>query len=245
MLRSRRNSSAPGPNGIPNTIWKRCAVLKEHLYRVIKRVWTIKEIPSSWQCATVRLFHKEGPADNPGNFRPIALSNCEGKIFFGLISQCAQQHMIKNKFFDHRLQKGFMPGVSGCLEHTTLLTEALRDAREHQRSICISWLDLRNAFGSVHHSFVLFALWHYRFLEFIRQLFRSYYGFLRIVVDVPACFRTKPIHFAIGVFQGCTLSPVLFNIVIQLALDMLEQRMHQSFAYQLACNPQITLLASA
>ena len=59
MLRSRRNSSAPGPNGIPNTIWKRCAVLKEHLYRVIKRAWTIKEIPSSWQCVTVRLFTKK------------------------------------------------------------------------------------------------------------------------------------------------------------------------------------------
>ena len=38
---------------------------------------------------------------------------------------------------------------------------------------------------------------------------------------------------------------MLFNIVIQPALDMLEQRMHQSFAYQLACNPQITLLTSA
>ena len=190
-------------------------------------------------------FHKKGLADNPRNFRRIALSNCDGKIFFGLISQCAQQHMIKNKFFDHRLQKGFMPGVSWCLEHTTLLTEALRDAREHQRSICISWLDLRNAFGSVRHSLVQFALRHYHFPEFISSLIRSYYDFLRIVVDVPTCFRTKPIHFAIGVFQGCTLSPVLFNIVIQLALDILEQRMHQSFAYQLACNPRITPLTSA
>ena len=90
-----------------------------------------------------------------------------------------------------------------------------------------------------------FALRHYHFPEFIRQLIRSYCDFLRIVVDVPTCFRTKPIHFAIGVFQGCTLSLVLFNIVIQLALDMLEQRMHQSFAYQLACNPQMTLLTSA
>ena len=79
--------------------------------RVIQRVRTIKEMPSSWQCATVRLFHKKGPADNPGNFRPIALSNCDGKIFFGLINQCAQQDCIKSKFFDHRLQRGFMPGV--------------------------------------------------------------------------------------------------------------------------------------
>ena len=92
-----------------------------------------------------------------------------------------------------------MPGVSGCLEHTTLLTEALWDGHEHQRSICISWLDLRNTFGSVRHSLVQFALRHYHFCELIRKLIRSYYDFLRIVVDVPTCFRTKPIHFAIAV----------------------------------------------
>ena len=69
--------------------------------------------------------------------------------------------MTKNSFFDLRLQKGFLPGVSGCIEHTSLISEALRDARSHQRSICVSCLDLRNAFGRVRHSLIQFALRHY------------------------------------------------------------------------------------
>ena len=65
------------------------------------------------------------------------------------------ENMLKNSFFDRRLQKGFLPGVAGCLEHSALLADEIQDARFHQRAICISWLDLRNAFGTVQHSLIL------------------------------------------------------------------------------------------
>ena len=131
--------------------------------------------------------------------------------------------MTKNSFFDLRLQKGFLPGVSVCTGHTSLISEALRDARSHQRSICVSWLDLRNAFGSVRHSLIQFALRHYFFPRHFQQLVFSYYESLVAMVEVPDVFETSPFHFGIGVFQGCTLSPLLLNIVIQLLLDSLEK----------------------
>ena len=132
--------------------------------------------------------------------------------------------MIRNSFFDLRLQKGFLPGVAGCLEHSSLLTEALRDARSCKRSICISCLDLRNAFGSVRHSLIQFALRHYQFPVHYQRLIHAFYNHLLALVDVPEDFQTQPFHFAIGVFQGCTLSPLLFNLVVQLLLDSLEQK---------------------
>ena len=80
-----------------------------------------------------------GPMDNPANFRPIALSNCEGKIFFALLWKAMLENMLKNSFFDKRLQKGFLPGVAGCPEHSALriLADAIQDARSHQHAICI------------------------------------------------------------------------------------------------------------
>lgn len=245
VLRSRRNSAAPGPNGIPNAIWKRCKCLQEILYSIIRRIWKSGKIPPSWQCATIRLFHKKGATDDPANFRPISLSNSDGKIFFALVSKAISQHMIRNNYFDRRVQKGFLPGIAGCLEHSSLLSEALRDARAHQRSICISWLDLRNAFGSVRHSLILFALEHYQLPPFVCRIVRSYYECLTVMVDVPGTFRTPSIHFAIGAFQGCTLSPVLFNIVIQLALDTLEQPDNLSFGYCFSSDEDTVILNSA
>ena len=242
VLRSRRNSSAPGPNGIPNTVWKRCPCLHRPLYSIMRRAWSCKSIPTSWQCAAIRLFHKSGPTDDPTNFRPIALSNCDGKLFFALVSKAVLRHMIRNSFFDMRLQKGFLPDVSGCLEHSSLLSEALRDARAHQRSICISWLDLRNAFGSVRHSLILYALQYYGFPDHFIQLIRNYYEHLSVVVSNPGHFCSKSMHFALGVFQGCTLSPVLFNIVLQLALDSIERK---QCGYQFSSDPDTVLQSSA
>ena len=182
VLRSRRNASAPGPNGLPNSIWKRCPCLHTPLYNIIRQVWKSCRIPPDWQCAAVRLFHKSGPSDNPANFRPIALSNCEGRIFFALLGKVMLRHMTKNSFFDRRVQKGFLPGVAGCLEHSALLSDALRDARSNQRSICISWLDLRNAFRSVRHSLLLFALQHYGFPDHFVSMVCSYYDHLSVVM---------------------------------------------------------------
>ena len=153
------------------------------------------------------------------------------------------QNMLKNSFFDQRLQKGFLPGVAGCLEHSALLADAIQDARSHQRAICISWLDLRNAFGSVRHSLILFVLRHFGFPEHFIHLIHSYYDHLSVIVDIPGLFTTRSFHFALGVFQGCTLSPILFNIIIQLALDVLEK--HQSFCFTFSCDQETSLLSSA
>ena len=155
--------------------------------------------------------------------------------------------MTRNSFFDLRLQKGFLPGVAGCLEHSALLSEALRDARTHQRAICVSWLDLRNAFGSVRHSLIQFALRHYGLPPHFQRLVFDYYERLFAIVDVPGEFQSKPFHFAIGVFQGCTLSPLLFNIVIQLLLDILEKPDLQSSAagYRFSSLKDCSLLSSA
>ena len=155
--------------------------------------------------------------------------------------------MTRNSFFDLRLQKGFLPGVAGCLEHSALLSEALRDARTHQRAICVSWLDLRNAFGSVRHSLIQFALRHYGLPPHFQRLVFDYYERLFAIVDVPGEFQSKPFHFAIGVFQGCTLSPLLFNIVIQLLLDTLEKPDLQSSVagYRFSSLKDCSLLSSA
>ena len=152
--------------------------------------------------------------------------------------------MLRNSFFDKRLQKGFLPDVAGCLEHSSLLSDALRDARAHQRSICISWLDLKNAFGSVRHSLIMiiFALQYYGFPEHFIQLVRSYYDHLSVTVVVPGILSTNAIHFALGVFQGCTLSPTLFNIIVQLALDSVEQK---QCGYEFSSDPETVLQSSA
>ena len=107
VLLSRRNSSAPGPNGIPNTVWKRCQCLHQPLYSIVRRVWSSTNIPASWQCAMIRLFHKSGSTNDPSNFRPIALSNCEGKVFFSLVSKQSCGTCSGTRFLTSASRRGF------------------------------------------------------------------------------------------------------------------------------------------
>ena len=62
---------------------------------------------------------------------------------------------------------------------------------------------------------------------------------------MPEVFQTQPFHFAIGVFRGCTLSLLLFNLVVQLLLDSLEQKAHSTFAYSISSIDESSLLTSA
>ena len=63
-----------------------------------------------------------------------------------------------------------------------------------------------------------------------------------MVVAVPGILSTSAIHFALGVFQGCTLSPTLFNIIVQLALDSIEMK---HCGYQFSSDPETVLQSSA
>ena len=244
-VRRARNGSAPGPNGIPYVVWKYCPSLKRRLYTICQKVWSTGKTPSSWSQAVIVLFHKSGTTSDPTNFRPIALSNCDGKLFFSLLSKSFTSYMIRNEYFDKQTQKGFLPGISGCVEHACISQEALRDARRHRRSICFAWVDLRNAFGSVRHMLVQHCLRRYHFPSHVCKLILNYYERLLAKVSINGGM-THTFHFAVGVFQGCVLSPALFNICFQPLLDALHHKAQTNgWSYTLKSNPSVQRDTSA
>ena len=61
---------------------------------------------------------------------------------------------LKNGYIDTSVQKGGIPGIPVCLEHTGVVTQLLREARENKGDLVVLWLDLANAFGSMPHKLV-------------------------------------------------------------------------------------------
>ena len=220
-LRRKRNGSAPGSDGLPYLLYKNCPRLRSLLFRVIRRVWRERSIPRLWQLASIILLAKSEKVEDPAEFRPIALGNVGGKLIFTLVQRRLMAHMLGNKYLDRCLQKGFIPGVAGCTEHGELLFRALRDAKASHRGICVTWVDLRNAFGSVRHSLIRFALKWYKVPEEIVTLIMNYYDGLaaRVVADD---WQTPWFAYEIGVFQGCTMSTILFNMVFNLLCEMYQ-----------------------
>lgn len=199
-----------------------------------------------WAQAFIILLKKGSPfedLDKVSEFRPIALASTAGKIFLTVVADRLQRFMVRNSYIERVAQKGFLAGVPGCVEHTFVLYEALKEAKEHTRQIVVSWLDLANAYGSVRHNLIRFALDWYHVPKQVQALIFDYYEKLMAKIATKN-WTTGFFLFDIGVFQGCVLSAILFLCVFQLLLDFLRP-LEEKEGYEFKIVKGIRMLAKA
>ncbi|CAG9568639.1 unnamed protein product [Danaus chrysippus] len=81
-----------------------------------------------------------------------------------------------------------------------MLSESLKDARKSERQITVCWIDLENAFGSIQHELMLFALRWYNFPPLVRDMIASYYSKLRFSI-ITKEGPSKSLSYNVGLFQ--------------------------------------------
>jgi hypothetical protein len=91
---------------------------------------------------------------NPANFRPITLESVPLKVFTSCLRNKIFTFLVENNYIEHNIQKGFTPNIAGTLEHTAHMAHIINTARIKQRSVVITLLDLKNAFGELHHNLI-------------------------------------------------------------------------------------------
>ena len=137
---------------------------------------------------------------NPSNFRPIALTSCVSKVFASLVKRRWLVYMVNNSFLNTATQKASVDSVPECSEHHLKLLTILREAQRSQKSVCVGWLDLANAFRSVHY-LIAFSLAHYHAPQQMIQLVSELYSGLSAVISTKS-WTTVPIHLLLGLYQG-------------------------------------------
>lgn len=95
-----------------------CERLKRSLWRLLKVAWRKDYLAERQPDAEGCFIPKEENSTNIKQFRTISLLNVEDKIFFGILAKRLTTFMLDNNYIDNSVQKGGVPGVSGCLEHT-------------------------------------------------------------------------------------------------------------------------------
>ena len=80
-----------------------------------------------------------------------------------------------------------------------------------------------NAYGTVPHNLTLYALRHYKSPEWLIEYMLKYYDEL-IVREVTIDWKSNWFYYILGLFQGDPLSVVLFLIVFNLLLDLLQDQ---------------------
>jgi hypothetical protein len=75
-------------------------------------------------------------------------------VFTSCLRNATFSFLASNKLIEHEIQKGFMSNLSGTLEHTAQMANIINKARIKERSLVITLLGLKNAFGEVHHNLI-------------------------------------------------------------------------------------------
>ena len=110
------------------------------------------------------------------------------------------------------------------------LTFLMKDAKLHQRSIIITLLDLKNAFGEVSHNLISSALRHHHVPEQFIGIISNIYRLSQISVSVGKEL-TPLISVRRGVLQGDPISPLLFNVCFNLLIKTITQPKFAQLGY--------------
>ena len=97
----------------------------------------------------------------------------------------------------------------------------INNARIKQRGCVITLLDLKNAFGEVNHNLLVEALKIHHVPDNIITLITSLYTDYTISI-ITDTFMTSPINAQRGVLQGDSLSPLLFNLIVNTLINTIK-----------------------
>lgn len=222
-IASLSNNKAPGESGIlPEMVKFAGQQFNDALLNLIHKVWQNGSVPQAWRDAELVPIPKKGDLSRCDNWRGIALLDVVGKVV-GRLVQNRLQALAEDELPES--QCGFRRGRS-CNDQIFSVLQLIEKQYEHRTSGFIVFIDLKKAYDSVPRE----ALW-----RALRVL-----GVPQCLVDIIASFHTgmttrvrvgdahtDSIAVNNGLRQGCTISPVLFNLYFALVFEHWRKVMEQ------------------
>ncbi len=231
IIRKMKTSGSPCPlDQLSIICFKRCSYLRTYLTELIQAVWLSGNVPDEWKKACTILIHKKNDTNSPENFRPITLQSVPLKVFTSSVRNAMFTFLLANNFIEHKIQKGFTPHISGTFEHTAQMAYIINQARTRQRSLAITLLDLKNAFGEVHHNLMQSVLRYHHIPDHIQIMIKSLYTNFKTSI-ITSNFNTPFIQVGRGVLQGDCLSPLLFNLCFNTFVQHIKSEKYQQFGF--------------
>ena len=101
---------------------------------------------------------KEKNSVTINQFRTISVLNVDVKMYMSVLAKRMSGYMVENSYIDTSIQKAGIPGVSGCIEYTIVISQLIKEAKKGKKNFAAVWLDLTNAYGSVPHQLIESAM---------------------------------------------------------------------------------------
>lgn len=182
---------------------------------VFKAIYEIGVPPERWcKALVVPIFKDKGSRTDWSNWRPISLLPYLRKTY----ESCFKSSIVLNGF--HPLQGGFCPSKS-TLDQVATLDQAIHILKRNRKTRFIAFLDIWAAFDSVDRN----KLWD---ICIQRGMCRRDIQFLSLLQEGNESYvvgrnkTSRPFKARAGVQQGGTISPLLYNCLIDGLCEQLD-----------------------
>lgn len=224
IIKSLPSGKASGPDGIPNEIIKAmgesaCTTLTQLFNRAFQEACTASHFQQAICCPLPKVEGTRKMSESRG----ISLLSCVGKLYTKVLNARIARFLETRRILipeQGGFRKLWPPAKGRSTEEQTLtLVETLQRRKTQGMETYLAFIDLRKAYDRVWRD----ALWvklakagiKGRMLRTLRQLYSTVEVAVRCNGQVSELFNV-----AIGLKQGCVLSPVLFLVFIN---DILEE----------------------
>ena len=212
-----QNGKAPGPDGIIGYWYKKLYFYRDHMAYLFQQSLEGKyEIPAEMVTAKTVLLPKNTNTHIPKNYRPIACLNLMYKLHTSCINMFIQDHCESNGIITNEQAAG-KKNVWGCTEQLMVNKIVLNEVRKQRRNLYTVWLDYAKAFDSISHSWMLQALRLAKIPENIVIMIEKLSKLWPTIVTIKGddqSILTKEIKYFKGIFQGDSLSVILFILCL-------------------------------
>lgn len=204
-----KTNKASGPDEIPTEVWKHLGdqgVI--WLYKLYNKLIQGGSIPNSWRNSfLIPIYKGKGDVRDCSNYRAIKLMSHTLKIWERVIN-----NRLKHIITLTPNQCGFVSG-KGTTDAIQTIRIMLEKARSNSENLHMVFIDLEKAFDHVPRDLIWESLKQQLVPECYIELIQDMYQSVTTQVLSPAG-RSEKFEIKVGVHQGSTLSPLLFNNVM-------------------------------
>ena len=211
-IRKLKNNKATGFDCISNEMLKYSTdTLSRPLLLLFNTILQHNIYPESWKNDILNPFFKSGVKTDCNNFRGLCIGSCLGKLFKSILrlrleEKCEKDNLIPKEQCSGRRK-------SRTADHLLVFQHIItKYVKNQKKTLFVCFFDLSKAYDKTSRIRLFYdLLTQYsiggKYLSILQTMYTSNNMYIRLDEGL-----TQPFVTTTGLFQGCNISPILFNL---------------------------------